>query len=71
LDENINTTKKNMATKEDGPELNSEKTEYVCVGFEVLTPVVMNSSILCDITPCIPLKVNRSFGGTYLLLLQG
>jgi hypothetical protein len=29
------------------------------VGFEVLTAVVMKSSILWDITPCIPLKVNR------------
>jgi hypothetical protein len=30
----------------------------------VITPVVMMSSILRDITPCSPLEVNRRFGGT-------
>jgi hypothetical protein len=34
------------------------------VGFEVLTTVVMMSSIFWDITPCSPLKVNGRFGGT-------
>jgi hypothetical protein len=33
-------------------------------GFEVLTSVVMKSSIFWDITQCSPLKVNHSFGGT-------
>jgi hypothetical protein len=41
------------------------------VRFEVLTAVVMKSIIFCDITPCSPLKVNRRFGGTYRLHLQG
>jgi dolichol kinase len=41
------------------------------VGFEVLTAVVMKSAIFWDITPCSPLKVNRRFGGTCLLHLQG
>jgi hypothetical protein len=40
------------------------------VGFEVLTAVVMKSSIFWDITPCSPLKVNQRFGGTYRLHLQ-
>jgi hypothetical protein len=40
-------------------------------GFEVITAVVMKSTIFCDITPCSPLKVNRRFGGTYRLHLQG
>jgi hypothetical protein len=40
------------------------------VGIEVLTQVVMNSTIFCDITLCSPLKVNRRFGGTYYLHLQ-
>jgi hypothetical protein len=31
------------------------------VGFEVLTAVVMKSSIFWDITQCNPFKVNRSF----------
>jgi hypothetical protein len=31
----------------------------IFVGFEVLTPVVMKSSVFWDITPCSPLKVNR------------
>jgi hypothetical protein len=40
------------------------------VGFEVLTVVVMKSTIFWDITPCSPLSVNRRFGGTYCLHLQ-
>jgi hypothetical protein len=39
--------------------------------FEVLTAVVMKSSVLCARTPCSPLKVNRHFGGTCRLHLQG
>jgi hypothetical protein len=31
----------------------------------------MKSTIFWDITPCSPLKVNRRFGGTYCLHLQG
>jgi hypothetical protein len=31
------------------------------VGYEVLTAVVMKSTIFWDITPCDPLKVNRHF----------
>jgi hypothetical protein len=45
--------------------------EKVFVGFEVLTAVVMKSSVFWDITPCSPLKVNRCFGGTYRIHLQG
>jgi hypothetical protein len=41
------------------------------VGFEVLTAVVMKNIIFWDITPCNHLKVNRLFGGTYRLHLQG
>jgi hypothetical protein len=43
----------------------------VFVRFEVLTAVVMKSTIFWDITPCSPLKVNRRFGGMYRLHLQG
>jgi hypothetical protein len=45
--------------------------QFLLVGFEVLTAVVMKSSIFCDITPCSPFIVNRRFGGTYRLHLQG
>jgi hypothetical protein len=41
------------------------------VEFEVLTAVVMKSAIFWEIMLCSPLKVNRSFGGTYRLHLQG
>jgi hypothetical protein len=41
------------------------------VGFEVLTAVAMKTVIFWNITECSPLKVNRRFGGTYCLLLQG
>jgi hypothetical protein len=41
------------------------------VGSEVLTTVVMKSTIFWDITPSSPLKVKRRFGGKYRLHLQG
>jgi hypothetical protein len=41
------------------------------VGFEVLTAVVMKSSVFWDITSCSQLKGNRLFGGTCLFHLQG
>jgi hypothetical protein len=41
------------------------------VRFEVLTAVVMKSIIFWDIATCSLLKVNRRFGGTYPLHLQG
>jgi hypothetical protein len=40
------------------------------VGTEVLTAVVMKSSILWDITPCSPLKIKWCFGGICRLHLQ-
>jgi hypothetical protein len=41
------------------------------VGFEVLTAVVVKSSVFWDITLCSPLQVNQRFGGTCFLFLQG
>jgi hypothetical protein len=41
------------------------------VGFEVLTTVVMKRTVFWDIISCSPLKVNRRFGGTYHLHLEG
>jgi hypothetical protein len=38
---------------------------------EVLTAVVIKSSICRDIMPCSPLIVNQRFGGKYRLYLQG
>jgi hypothetical protein len=32
---------------------------------------LLKSTIFWDITPCSPLSVNRRFGGTYRLHLQG
>jgi hypothetical protein len=46
-------------------------TKNMTVGSEVLTAVVMKTSVFWDITPCSPLKVNGRFGGTYRLHLQG
>jgi hypothetical protein len=40
------------------------------LGSEVLTAVVMKSSIFWDTTTCSPLKVNRRFGATYGSLLH-
>jgi hypothetical protein len=41
------------------------KTFPKVVRFEVLTLVVMKSTISREITPCSPLEVNRRFGWTY------
>jgi hypothetical protein len=41
------------------------------VRFEILTAVVIKSSIFWDISSCSLLKVNRRFGGTCRLHLQG
>jgi hypothetical protein len=41
------------------------------VGLAVLAAVVTQSGSFWDITPGSPLKVNRRFGGTYRLHLQG
>lgn len=37
------------------------------LGFEVLTVLVVKSSILWDVMPCTPVKVNQCFGGIRLL----
>jgi hypothetical protein len=47
------------------------KAEILSVGVEVLTAVVMKGTVFWDITPFSPLKVNRQFGGTCGLHLQG
>jgi hypothetical protein len=41
------------------------------VGFEVLTAVVMKSYVFWDVPPCSPFKINRRFGGTCRLHLEG
>jgi hypothetical protein len=43
----------------------------IFTGFEVLRAVVKKSTIFCDIMQYSPLSVNRRFGGTYRLHLQG
>jgi hypothetical protein len=43
----------------------------VYVRIFILTAMVMKSSVFCDITPCSPLNVNRCFGGTWRLHIQG
>jgi hypothetical protein len=48
----------------------SRDTLYT-VGFEVLTVVIMKSSIFWDVTVCSRVKVNRRFRGTYRLYFQG
>jgi hypothetical protein len=53
------------------PEKWDDTLKQHCVGFEVLTAVVKNSSTFLEITSCNPLKVNRRFGRTCRLHLQG
>jgi hypothetical protein len=49
----------------------SLQTYIFYVGFEVLTAMVVKSTMFWDIAPCSPLSVNRRFGGTHRLHLQG
>jgi hypothetical protein len=39
--------------------------QYSFVGFEVLTEVVVKSTVFWDRTPCSPMKVSQYFGGTF------
>jgi hypothetical protein len=48
-----------------------DKTFTVCLGSEVLTAVIMKSSVFRGVTPCSPSKFNRRFGGTCYVHLQG
>jgi hypothetical protein len=41
------------------------------VGFEAFTAVTMKNSVLRDVAPCRSCEINRRFGGTYRLHLQG
>jgi hypothetical protein len=50
---------------------NVQWTSLSHVGFEVLTAVVMKSTIFWDITLCSLLNVNRRFRGIYHLHFQG
>jgi hypothetical protein len=59
--------KYSLSIHDDGIHINVVTIRTLYVGFEVLTAVVMKSTIFWDITPCCPLKVNRRFGGTYRL----
>jgi hypothetical protein len=47
------------------------KEPVLLVGFEVLTAVAMESSVFWNIRPCTPLKIDRHFGGTNRLHLNG
>jgi hypothetical protein len=64
---------KNCTTSDETPPLYSASGLLgpLLSGYEILTAVVMKGSVLWDITPCTPLKVNRRFEGTCRLHLQG
>jgi hypothetical protein len=47
------------------------ENRYLHVGGEVLTAVVMNSTVFWDITSCSKLKTNRRFGRIYYPRCQG
>jgi hypothetical protein len=49
----------------------SKGPNWIRVGFEVFTAVIMKTIIFWDVTPCSLLRCNRRFGGTYRLHLQG
>jgi hypothetical protein len=43
----------------------------IYVGFEVFTAVTMKNAVFWDVAPCRSCEMNRQFGGTYRLRLQG
>jgi hypothetical protein len=45
-------------------------TQISCLGFEVLTAVVMKNSVIWDVTSCSLLKINRRFGVIHRLHLM-
>jgi hypothetical protein len=47
------------------------RAEISTVGFEVPTAMVMKNFIFWDMMSCSLVKVNRNFGGTCRLYLQG
>jgi hypothetical protein len=47
------------------------RIRFNCVGYEVLTAMVLKSSIFWDITPCSPWKFKLRFGGTCRLHHHG
>jgi hypothetical protein len=50
--------------------LRIKKKKSVYAGYEVLTAVLVKSSIFWIITPCNPLEINRCFGEIYCVRLQ-
>jgi hypothetical protein len=50
--------------------LNKRKSQTF-LGVEVLTAVVLKSTVVWDVTQCSLLKINSGFEGTYRLHLQG
>jgi hypothetical protein len=51
--------------------LNVNKTHILHVRFEVFTAVTMKNAVFWDVAPCRSCRLNRRFGGTYRLHLQG
>jgi hypothetical protein len=47
------------------------KESIGCVGFDVFTAVTMKNAVLWDLAPCRSCELNRRFGGTCRLHLQG
>jgi hypothetical protein len=41
------------------------------VGFEVFTVVTVKNAVFWDVAPCRSCEMNRHFGGTYRLHLEG
>jgi hypothetical protein len=55
--------------RENDPEAGTDLKMDAHVGFDVLTAVIMNNSLLWSITPCSPSKINN-LGVTCRLHLQ-
>jgi hypothetical protein len=68
---NVGLSPNYTALRRENLKSNKIRTCLFYVGFEVFTAVVMKSIVFWDMTPCSPLSVNRRFGGTYRLHLQG
>jgi hypothetical protein len=67
-----------VSEEEDGPKMDEKKLmiedntqeRNIYLGLEVLTAVVMKSSIFWDVIPCHALKINHCFRGMFDLHLH-
>jgi hypothetical protein len=60
-----------LTTVKDRERIEGKVKKIILIGSGVLAALIMKCYIFWNITPCIPLNINRRFRGTYRFYLQG